>query len=382
MTIVQGHYEAGFDHVRDVFQERIAAGEELGASLCVNIDGKNVIDLWGGYADAEKTKPWNEDTLTVVWSCTKIVTALAAAILIDRGLLDPEEKVSKYWPEFGAAGKEDITVAHILSHTSGLPAWEQPITIEETYSTKSAADKLARQSPWWTPGEHSGYQLFNHGHFVGELVRRITGKTLKQFISDEIAVPLGADFRLGLEEKDYPRTADVIPPPAIPLDALDPNSILVRAISAPLVKAEYSSTREFRDTEIGAVNGFGNARSLCCIGSIVSLAGTVDGKQYISPQTVDQMIRERISGPDQVLGSFLRFGLGVGLPVLETVPWVPEGRICFWCGWGGSTIVMDLDRRMTISYTMNKMEAGALGNENTAAYVNAVYAAVAGNLPS
>ncbi|KFY78774.1 hypothetical protein V499_02127 [Pseudogymnoascus sp. VKM F-103] len=382
MATVHGHCNAGFDHVRNVFQEHITADKELGASLCVNIDGINVIDLWGGHADATKTKPWDEDTLTVVWSCSKIVTALAAAILIDRGLLDPEKKVSNYWPEFGASGKEDITVGHILSHASGVPSWEQPITIQETYSSKSAAEKLAQQSPWWTPGEHSGYHLFNQGHFVGELVRRITGKTLKQFIADEITVPLEADFRLGLEEKDYPRTADVIAPPAIPLDGLDPNSIMVRAMCGPLIKAEYSSTREFREAEVGAANGFGNARSLCRIGSIVSLAGTVDGKQYISPQTVDQMMHERIRGQDLVLGTFLRFGLGVGLPVPQTVPWVPEGRICFWCGWGGSTVVMDLDRRMTISYAMNKMGVGTLGNENTAAYVNAVYAVVDGNLPS
>lgn len=375
MATVHGYCHARFNHVRDVLEERVATGEELGASLCVNVDGENVIDLWGGHADTTKTLPWNEDTLTVVWSCSKVVTALAAVILIDRGLLDADKKVSEYWPEFGASGKENVTVGHILSHASGVPSWEQPVTIEETYCSKGATERLAQQAPWWTPGEHSGYHLFNQGHLVGELVRRTTGKTLKQFIAEEIAIPLDADFRLGLEEIDWPRTADIIPPLALPLDGLDPKSVMVRTLTGPLVKAEYSMTREFREAEIGAANGFGNARSLCRIGSVVSLAGTVDGKQYLSPETADKMIHERIRGQDFVLGSFMRFGLGVGLPVPQTVPWIPEGRVCFWCGWGGATIVMDLDRRMTIGYAMNKMGPGTLGNANTEAYVKEAYAA-------
>lgn len=382
MAIVHGYCDPRFNHVRNLFEERIATGEELGASLCVNIDGENVIDLWGGYADATKTQPWNEDTLVVVWSCSKIVTALAAIILIDRGLLDADKKVSEYWPEFGANGKENVTVGHILSHASGVPSWEEPVTIHDIYCTESATEALAKQAPWWTPGEHSGYHLFNQGHLVGELVRRTTRKTLNQFVAEEITIHLDADFRFGLESKDWSRTADIIPPPALPLDSLDPQSIMKRALNGPLVKAEYSTTREFREAEIGAANGFGNARSLCRIGSVVSLAGTVDGKQYISPQTVDKMIHERIRGHDLVLSSFLRFGLGVGLPVPQTVPWVPEGRVCFWCGWGGATIVMDLDRRMTIGYAMNKMGPGTLGNPNTEAYVNAVYSVVGGKSPS
>lgn len=373
MAPVHGYCDERFNHVRNLFEKRIASGEELGASLCVNIDGENVIDLWGGYADRAKAQPWNQHTLVVVWSCSKIVTALAALILIDRGLLDVDEKVSKYWPEFGANGKENVTIGHILSHASGVPAWDEPITVHDTYSTESATEKLAKQAPWWTPGEYSGYHSFNQGHLVGELARRTTGKTLSQFIVDEITSHLDADFRLGLEREDWSRTAEIIPPAAFPLDSLDPNSIMTRALSGPVIKAEYSATSEFREAEIGAANGFGNARSLCRIGSVVSLAGTVDGKQYVLPQTIDKMIQERIRGQDLVLSSFLRFGLGVGLPVPQTVPWVPEGRVCFWCGWGGATVVMDLDRRMTIGYAMNKMGPGTLGNANSEAYVNAVY---------
>ena len=376
MAEARGSCDSAFQSVRDLFHGRIAQGDELGASLCVNIDGKNVIDLWGGHADSAKTKPWNEDTLTVVWSCSKVVTAAAAAILIDRGLLDPEEKVSKYWPEFAENGKDGVTVAHILSHASGLPSWEPPITLDEIYDTEKSTRRLAQQAPWWTPGEHSGYNLLNHGHLVGELVRRVTGKSLKQFIAEEIATPLGADFRLGVEEDDWPRTADVIPPASPPTDGLDPESFMVRAMAGSPITGEDSMTPGFRRTEIGAANGFGNARSLCRIGSVISLEGAVDGKRYLSPHTVDKMLHEQISGPDLILGVPVRYGLGVGLPVPQTIPWIREGRVCFWGGWGGSILIMDLDRRMTIGYAMNKMGMGTLGNANTEAYVKAIYAAV------
>ncbi|GAD95682.1 hypothetical protein PVAR5_4328 [Paecilomyces variotii No. 5] len=380
MAEIHGSCKPGFDHIRRLFQERIAQGEDLGASLCVDIKGETVIDLWGGYADPEKTRPWEEDTLTVVWSSTKVVTALAAVLLIDRGILGPDEKVSKYWPEFAANGKESVTVGHVLSHASGLPSWEPPITFEGICDTARSTEKLAQQTPMWSPGEHSGYQLLNHGHLIGELVRRTTGRSLKQFIAEEIAAPLRADFRLGLEKKDWPRTADIvpIPPPFDFINQLDPKSIMFRAFKGGLVKAEESMLPEFRESEIGAVNGFGNARSLCRIGSVVSLGGTRDGKKYVSPETITKMIEERVSGQDLVMGVYMRFGLGVGLSVPETIPWIPEGRICFWGGWGGSMVIMDLDRQMTISYAMNKMVNGILGNPNVEAYVRAIYKALDG----
>ncbi|KAL1857339.1 hypothetical protein Plec18167_008393 [Paecilomyces lecythidis] len=373
MAQIHGSCKPEFEHVRRVFEERITQGEDLGASLCVDIKGETVIDLWGGYANPEKTRPWEEDTLAVVWSSAKVVTALAAIILIDRGILDPDEKVSKYWPEFAANGKESVTVGHVLSHSSGLPSWEPPVTFEEIFDTAKSTEKLAQQAPWWTPGEHSGYQLVNHGHLVGELVRRTTGKSLKQFIAEEIAGPLKADFRLGLEKKDWPRAADMVPilPPT--LDQLDPKSIMFRAFAGGVIKVEQTTSSKFRESEIGAVNAFANARSLCRIGSVISLGGTRDGKTYLSPETVNKIVKERVSGQDLVMGVYMRFGLGVGLSVPETLPWIPDGRICFWGGWGGSMIIMDLDRQMTIGYVMNKMADGTLGNPNTEAYVRAIY---------
>ncbi|KAJ5841146.1 hypothetical protein N7534_010976 [Penicillium rubens] len=382
MAIVQGPCDPAFNRVRDLLQERLTSGEEVGASLCVNINGKNVLDIWGGHANAAKTRSWEKDTLTVVFSSTKVVTALAALILVDRGLLDVEEKVSKYWQEFAANGKEDTKVWHILSHASGLPHWDERIPMETIYDTKASTDLLAAQAPWFKAGEASAYQLIDHGHLIGEIVRRISGKPLKQFIADEIAGPLGADFSLGVAEEDWPRTADIISAPPASMPEMDPKSIVGRAFGNITLKAEDAQTPEYRGTEIGAINGFANARSLARIGSMVSLKGTVDGKQYLGLKTIDQMIQERISGVDLVLFMNFRFALGVALPVPETITFIPDGNICFWGGWGGSMLIMDLDRRMTIGYAMNKMEAGVLGNENVKAYVNAIYEIMADKKPS
>lgn len=257
-----------------------------------------------------------------------------------------------------------------------MAGWEPVISWEEVYDIKKSTDWLAAQAPWWTPGEHSGYHAMCQGHLLGEIIRRISGKSLKQFIADEIAGPLGAEFTLGLPEKDWPRAAVPIAPPPLPLHLLDPASVPAKVFAGPPPNAQASTTPEFRAAEIGASNGFSNARALARIGSLVALNGSVDGKQYLSPEVIDRMLTEQVSGVDLVLGNYHRFGLGVGLPSSKTVTWIPDGRICFWGGWGGSVMIMDLDRRMTITYTMNKMGPGTLGNENTELFVQEIYKVV------
>ena len=373
MTQVHGHCDARFGKVQDLLNKHIYAGNELGASICINIDGTNVVDIWGGYMDPSRTRPWNQDTLAPVWSMSKNITNLAALILIDRGLLDAYEKVSKYWPEFAANGKEDIEVRHILSHTSGVPSWDLPNTIEDIYDVPRATKKLAAQAPWWKPGTASGYHLFSQGHMVGELVRRVTGKSLGQFITEEIAEPLEADFRLGALEKDWPRIADTIMPgPARPPSELRKDSVMFRAIAGTPMKSEYTMTPEFRKCELGAGNGFSNARAAVRILSMISLGGKLDGKQWLSPSTIDLIFQEQSNGKDLVMAIPVRFGIGFGLPS-EGINWIPNRRICFWGGWGGSIVIMDLDKRMTIAYTMNHMEHAAVGNSRTVDYVKAVY---------
>ncbi|KHN94995.1 beta-lactamase [Metarhizium album ARSEF 1941] len=379
MAAINGECDAKFANVRQLLQQQLASGDELGASICVSINGKTVVDIWGGHVDADRTRPWAKDTLCAVWSTTKCVTNLAALMLVDRGLLDPDEKVARYWPEFAANGKENVEVRHFLGHTSGLAAWESPVTIEDIYDVPSATARLARQSPWWTPGTASGYHLVSQGHLVAELVRRVSGKSVKEFVQGEIAEPLGADFHIGAEEKDWERICDLIPPPAssTPPGKVDVDGVRIKAFKGTPIKAEHAGTPEFRKAELAGMGGFGNARSIAAILSVISLGGSVGGKRLLSENTIDLIFKEQASGNDLVLLVPLTWGMGFAL-ANGSVPngWFPKGRICYWVGWGGSAGIMDLDRKMTIGYAPNKMGEGGIGTARTEAYVRAIYSAL------
>lgn len=344
MAKVQGHCDESFNQVKQLLANNVKAGLELGACICVNINGKNVVDIWSGYTDEDATKEWKEDTIINVWSCSKTVTNLAVLIAHDRGLLDVHEKVLKYWPEFAQNGKDGVLVKHILSHSTGVAGWSPDITLEEACDVEFSTAKLAEQAPWWEPGKVSGYHALNQGHLAGELIRRVTGKSLKKFIAEEIAGPLGADFQLGAVERDWDRISTLIPPPPLTAETganqLDPNSVAMKALTNPTPNAPFAFTPTWRNAEIGAANGHGNARALVRILSIISLGGEVDGVRLLSPKTIDTIFEEQTNGVDLVLGKPLRFGIGYGLPVPETTPWLsPDGRICFWGGWVSSSDV-------------------------------------------
>jgi CubicO group peptidase (beta-lactamase class C family) len=376
---IQGTCDERLWPVRDELAARLASGDELGASLVIDIDGEVVADLWGGFRDEARTTPWTADTIVNVWSTTKTVTNLAALVLIDRGQLDAYAPVARYWPEFAAGGKENIEVRHLLSHTSGVSGWDQPATIEDMYDWETSTARLAAQVPWWEPGTASGYHALNQGHLVGEVIRRVSGKSLRQFVAEEIAGPLGADFQIGAAERDWDRIAQIIPPPQLPLDveALGRDSVVVKTFTGPPAHAAAANTPGWRNATIGAANGHGNARSVARIDSVITLGGRSGGVRLLKPETIDLIFREQSNGVDLVLGVPLRFGIGYGLPVPQTIPYLPEGRICFWGGWGGSLILMDTDRRVTFSYMMNKMGPGIVGSERSAAYAAALYAALA-----
>ncbi|MBV9326780.1 MAG: beta-lactamase family protein [Chloroflexi bacterium] len=375
---VSGSCDARFNSLQEALEANLASGEELGASITVNLDGKNVVDMWGGWRDEARTQPWSEDTIVNVWSTTKTVTSLAVLMLVSRGQIDAHAPVARYWPEFGAAGKDRVEVRHLLSHTSGVSGLDQPATVEDLYDWQRSTSRMAAQAPWWEPGTASGYHALNFGHLLGELVRRVTGKGLKQFVAEEIAGPLGADFQIGAREADSGRIAPVVPPPPLPFDlaAMDPNSPTVRTFTGPPANASDANTAAWRAADIGAANGHGNARSVARILSAISLGGQVDGTRLLSTDAISQIFEQQSDGVDVVLGVPLRFGIGYGLPKVETVPYIPQGRVCFWGGWGGSVIIMDLDRRLTVSYMMNRMGPGIIGSERSEAYVRAVYDAL------
>ncbi|MEV0288410.1 MULTISPECIES: serine hydrolase domain-containing protein [unclassified Kribbella] len=224
---VQGTVKDGFGVVHDELQEVLDQGDEVGLSIAFDVDGETVVDLWGGHRDPERSTPWRHDTIVNVFSTTKTVTALAILVLADRGILDLDEPVATYWPEFAQNGKEEILVRHVMSHTSGVSGWDQPVTLTDLYVPTSTA-RLAVQRPWWDPGTAAGYHALSQRHLLGELIRRTDGRSLTQFVAEELAAPLGADVQIGAREQDWDRIADLELPPPIPFDmsALDPTSVL------------------------------------------------------------------------------------------------------------------------------------------------------------
>jgi len=375
-TVVHGFCADEFAPVRDAFAAELASGAELGGSICLTVDGETVVDLWGGYADIDRTVAWRDDTLVNVFSITKTMTALCALLLVDRGLLDVDRPVADYWPEFAANGKEGVLVRHVLGHTSGVSGWDRPIELADIYDHEAAAARLATQAPWWEPGTASGYHALNYGHLVGELIRRIDGRTLGVFFADELAGPLGADFHIGTGPQNFDRIAPIVPAPALNFDmaTLDQDSILVKTLTCPMLDMEQTSSPEWRQAEIGAANGHGNARSIARVQSLVACGGVLDGKRLLAPSTIDLIFREQADGVDLGILTPLKFGIGYGLPQPTTAPLVRDGRVCWWAGFGGSLVVNDLDRRTTFAYAMNQLGPALIGSERSDAYLRAANA--------
>lgn len=379
MGNVEGHFTPEFAPLAEALDRSIATDEECGAAIAIDIDGESVVDIWGGHADAARTKPWTADTIVNVWSSTKNITALAGLMLIDRGLIEEHTPVAEVWPEFGANGKQHIEFRHLLSHASGLSAWEQPVTPEDVLDWDKSTAMLAAQAPWWEPGTATGYQALTHGHLIGEVLRRVTGKRLKQFVADEITGPLGADFQIGAAPEDDARIAQIIPP-ADPFEGLPPfeqwSEQMIKTFTGPAPDPLIANSAAWRAADIGAANGHTNARALAKILSAISLGGSVDGVQLLKPQTVERIFGTQIEGPDLVLaGHHLRMGLGFGLPS-PAIGYIPDGKICFWGGWGGSWESMNPERRTTIAYVMNKMGPGIEGSARTDRYFRLIYDAL------
>ncbi len=374
---VQGSCDPRFEALRDILAASLASGADVGACTSVMLDGEMVVDLWGGFADEARTTPWQADTITNVWSSTKTMTALSALMLHSRGQLDFDAPVAEYWPEFAANGKADVRVRHLMSHTSGVSAWAQPVEVSDIFDWEKSTSMLAAQAPWWEPGTASGYHALNQGHLVGEVIRRITGTKLGEFFRTQVAEPLGADFHIGLAPSEYGRVANVIPPPPLPIDlsTLDPDMVAVKTFTGPAPDASVAWTDEWRQADIGAANGHGNARSMALVQSAISNGGVVNGVQLLDQDSIDQIFREQSNGVDLVLMMPMRFGIGFGLPG-ESFPLPPDRRICFWGGWGGSLVINDLDNRMTFTFAMNRMGGGTVGDERGLNLLAAAMAAV------
>ena len=307
-----------------------------------------------------------------MFSPTKTMTSLAALVLVEQGGLDTHARVASYWPEFAANGKDNIEVRHLMGHTSGVSGWEQPVTFEDIYDTEKSAAMLTAQAPWWEPGTASGYHARTQGHLVGEVIRRITGRSLGQFFADEVAAPLGADFHIGLDPSKHHRVSNVVPPLPFDMDAMDPDSPAFKTFTNSAPNTEATWTPQWRQAEIGAANGHGNAPSVARAQTVVANGGEFDGVRLLSQKTIDLIFEEQANGTDLVLGLPIRFGTGYSLPC-EAAPHLPDGRIGWWAGWGGSAIIVDVDRQMTFAYVMNLMTAGVVGDPRGEGLIRATY---------
>ncbi len=373
---ISGTCRSALAVVKDAFAANFLHHEEVGASLAVAIDGELVVDLWGGHLDLARTIPWQRDTIINTWSTTKTMTNLAALVLVSRGQLDLDAPVAKYWPEFAASGKSDVLVRHLLAHTSGVAGWDPRLEVSDLFDWQYATSLLAQQAPWWPPGSRSGYHGLTQGNLVGEVIRRVDGRSVGRFLADEVTSPLQADFFIGLPADEDHRVALVIPGPALRyFDAegnpAAPGSIPDRALN-PTLKAEDSWSLGWRRAEIPAAGGHGNARGVAIVQSAVSAGGAVGGRRLLADRVLERIFDVQAAGRDLVLGMGVTFGIGYAINSPRK-PIAPNRRVCYWGGWGGSLVVNDLDTRMTMAYVMNRMGTGTVGDERAHSILAAIY---------
>jgi CubicO group peptidase (beta-lactamase class C family) len=380
---IEGECDSGFSRVREAFAENFDNHREVGAAVAIVVDGRRVVDLWGGHRDEKRTRPWTRDTLVNVYSTTKGLMAVCAHQLVSSGKLDLDAPVARYWPEFAQAGKKELPVRFLLSHRAGLPAISKPLPAEALFDWDVMCSALAEQQPWWKPGEKHGYHAMTFGFLVGELIRRITGESPRDYLRTKLAAPLRADFQIGLSERDENRVAEIIaaPPPLPgapnPMAALlsaKPESVTARTLAnPPSVSAPgVSNSPAWRRAQLPAANGHGTARALAQVYGALSRGGEIGGVRVIAPEAIRRFSEEQSSGLDEVLLIPTRFSLGFMMS-LPSASMGPGTRSFGHPGAGGSLGFADPDAKIGFGYIMNQMNAGILIDQRATALINALY---------
>ena len=367
--MVDGTCADEFSPLRDLLETNLATGEDRGASLAVVHDGELVVDLWGG--EARPGAPWERDTITQVWSVTKPMVGLVLLAQVEKGLIDLDAPVATYWPAFAAQGKDGVLVRQVLGHTSGVPAWTEAVSVEDICDLEKSEALLAAQAPWYEPGSAPAYQMVNHGHLVDGIVRGATGRTVAEILHEDVMAPLGGGFRLGVPEDELERCADLSNPPPSNVDysTMPPDAFLLRAVFNPLLAPEQvCNTAAWRRSAVGGAGGHGNARGIAQAQAVVSHGGSYGGLDLLSPATIERIFEVQAEGPDLMLLVPNRFGIGYGLQ-MPTAPAIPEGRICWWTGYGGAIVVNDLDTRTTLAYAPNRLADHMVSSPRTDGYV-------------
>lgn len=372
---VQGTCSDEFAPVRAAFTHNLETGQDIGASVAVFVDGRCVVDLWGGYFDGTYTRPFERHTIVQGYSSTKTITALCALVLADRREIDLDAPVVKYWPQFAAEGKRDIRVRQLLGHTAGLCGWDVPMTFRDLYDWEKSTSLLARQAPLWEPGRTSGYHGYTQGHLVGEVVRRVTGKTIGRFLSEEIAAPLGVaeDYYIGTPEEAESRVSLLTQ--GAPDDCPTGNRFHDLSLYNPHPTPRDTWAVEWRRAELPAMNGHGNARGIATLQSVLA-SGSANGVRLMSDAGRYRVLEQQSDGADLVIGVPCRWGMGFSLEMM-LFPGVPAGaRAAWWAGNGGSLSFIDLDARMAIGYVPNRWISGPYEQYRSGNVVRAAYQAL------
>ncbi|WP_219893503.1 serine hydrolase domain-containing protein [Aquisediminimonas profunda] len=373
MTAIQGKAAPGFELVRQAFLANFSERSDIGAAVALVIDGELVVDLWGGVADPALGRPWQADTLANVWSTTKGVTAACFAMLAERGQIDYDAPVAKYWSEFGAAGKENVTVGMLLSHQAGLCGFRNPATIEDFYDAERAAARLAAAEPFWEPGTQSGYHAITIGFLATALFRRAEGRTIKQFVKDEFG---DLDIHIGLPEERTQSAATMLAPPELSSTGMvgEPTEAQLAAMANPIIDPLLPNTDAWRAAEIPSANGFATARGLAKLYGALAGSGDLDGRQLVSRKTIATATDEQIRGMDAILSIPASWGCGF-LRNSDGVYGPNEGAFGH-SGWGGSFAFADPTCKLGLAYTMNRMGTDLMGDPRNVALVDSVYASL------
>jgi CubicO group peptidase (beta-lactamase class C family) len=376
---MDGWVATEFAPVLDAFGANFDERGEVGAAVSVYLDGRPVVDLWGGLADPIAARPWVEDTIVPVFSCTKGVTAVCANLLIERGELDPDAPVASYWPEFAANGKDSITVRVALSHRAGLPLVEGDFTLDDVCAWDPIVEQLARQAPIWEPGTQHGYHMRTYGWITGELIRRITGVSPGTFLRKEVADPLDLSCWIGLPESEEPRVAHLVPPDMDMRAALAPlrdKLLLARVFGNPSDLFTYDemwNTRQMHACELPSSNGIGDARSLARLYASCIQEG-VDGVRTLHDVTVQQARTEQVRGPDAVI--IVESAYGLGFMLGSSFGAANPPNVFGHAGAGGSLAFADPEVGVAFGYVMNDLRFGADGDPRSESLVRAMYEAV------
>jgi CubicO group peptidase (beta-lactamase class C family) len=378
MLPVHGWVAPRFREVREAFAANFEHHGDAGAACAVYRDGQPVVDLWSGFADLAGGRYWTEDTVQIVFSATKGVTAACLHLLAERGAIDLDAPVATYWPEFAARGKERIPVRWVFCHKAGLPAVDGEFTLAQVLAAQPVVTAIAAQAPEWEPGSAHGYHARTFGWILGEVVRRVTGRSLGQFLATEVARPLRLDFRIGVSPDDATRCARILPPADGGLalaDLLGSSSLTVRVMRGPSGLFAYDETWNRPDVlaaEMPSSNGVGSARALARF--YAALVGEVEGRRLLAPATVAAACAVQAEGPDRVILFPQRYGSGFML-----APNVAPGagpRSFGHPGAGGCLGFADPDARLGFGYVTTRMRFDLGGDERHTALVGAVYRAL------